>query len=130
MSRPRRLFIVEYATSRDALERVATNLFARQDASVYAARALPRLLHELDDGERLFALAFDDRFPASITSTLGKRNVQYARLKAATLHAAIKTDYNSLVRLLVELSTIAAVDQRGADYLLAHPDLARGGRGC
>lgn len=112
-----------YARSRDALERVASNLLARQDASVYAARALPRLLHELDDGERLFALAFDDRIPASITSTVGKRNIQYARLKAATLHAALKVDYNSLVRLLVELSTIAEVDQRGADYLLKHPDL-------
>jgi len=112
-----------YATSRDAIERVASNLLARQDASVYAARALPRLLHELDDGERLFALAFDDRIPASITSTVGKRNIQYARLKAATLHAALKVDYNSLVRLLVELSTIAEVDQRGANYLLEHPDL-------
>lgn len=112
-----------YATSREALERVAANLNARQDASVYAARALPRLLHELDAGEQLFALAFDDRVPASITSTVGKRNIQYARLKAATLHAAIKSDYNSLTRLLVELSTIAAVDQRGADYLLDHPEL-------
>lgn len=112
-----------YATSRDALERVASNLLARQDASVYAARALPRLLHELDDGERLFALAFDNRIPASITSTVGKRNIQYARLKVATLHAALKVEYNSLVRLLVELSTIAEVDQRGADYLLKHPDL-------
>ncbi|MBN1271128.1 MAG: ATP-binding protein [Candidatus Aminicenantes bacterium] len=113
----------QYATSRDALERVASNLLARQDASVYAARALPRLLHELDDNERLFALAFDDRIPASITSTVGKRNIQYARLKAATLHAALKVDYNSLVRLLVELSTLAEVDQRGANYLLKHPDL-------
>ena len=112
-----------YATSRDALERVASNLLARQDTSVYAARALPRLLHELDDGERLFALAFDDRIPASITSTVGKRNIQYARLKAATLHAALKVDYNNLVRLLVELSTIAEIDQRGANYLLEHPDL-------
>jgi hypothetical protein len=112
-----------YATSRDALERVASNLLARQDASVYAARALPRLLHELDDGERLFALAFDDRIPASITSTVGKRNIKYARLKAATLHAALKADYNRLVQLLVELSTIAEVDQRGIDYLLKHPDL-------
>ncbi|MDZ7832803.1 MAG: NACHT domain-containing protein [Desulfobacterales bacterium] len=112
-----------YATSRDALERVASNLLARQDASVYAARALPRLLQELDDDERLFSLAFDDRIPTSITSTVGKRNIQYARLKAATLHASLKVDYNSLVRLLVELSTLAEVDQRGANYLLEHPDL-------
>lgn len=112
-----------YASSKEPLKRVAENLLARQDQSVYAARALPGLLHELDDAERLFALAFDDRIPASITSTVGKRNIRYARLKAATLHAALKTDYDRLVRLLVELSTIAAVDQRGARYILDHPDL-------
>ncbi len=112
-----------YASSNKALRQVASNLLGRQDVSVYAARALPALLHRLGDSERLFALAFDDRIPASITSTVGKRNVRYARLKAATLHAAIKQDYNQLVQLLVELSTIAEVDQRGADYILNCPDL-------
>jgi hypothetical protein len=112
-----------YASSADALRRVAFNLQTRQDVSVYAARALPGLLHQLDDSERLFALAFDDRIPAAITSAVGKRNVRYARLKAATLHAALKKDYNSLVRLLLELSTIAVVDQRGSNYILDHPDL-------
>lgn len=112
-----------FATSKEPLRSVAKNLLARQDESVYAARALPGLLHELDDGERLFALAFDDRTPGSVTSTVGKRNIRYARLKAATLHAALKTDYDRLVRLLVELSTIAAVDQRGARYIFEHPDL-------
>ena len=122
---PTETFIRErYALSEKPLKRVANNLLARQDESVYAARSLPGLLHELDDGERLFSLAFDDRIPDSITSTVGKRNIRYARLKAATLHAAIKTDYDRLVRLLVELSTIAAVDQRGARYILEHPDLA------
>ena len=91
--------------------------------SVYAARALPGLLHQLGDSKQLFELAFDDRIPSAITSTIGKRNVRYARLKAATLHAALPKDHNSLVRLLLELSTIAAVDQRGSDYILNHPDL-------
>ena len=113
----------QYASSKTALRLVARNLLARQDVSVYAARALPGLLHELNDGKKLFALAFDDRIPKSITSTVGKRNVRYARLKAATLHAAINQDYNGLIQLLVELSTIAASDQRGADYILDHPDL-------
>ncbi len=112
-----------YASSADALRRVASNLLTRQDVSVYAARALPGLLHQLDDSERLFALAFDDRIPSAITSTVGKRNVRYARLKAATLHAALKKDHNGLVRLLLELSTIAAVDQRGSVYILDHPEL-------
>ena len=112
-----------YASSVDALRRVALNLETRQDVSVYAARALPDLLHQLGDSEQLFTLAFDDRIPSAITSTVGKRNVRYARLKAATLHAALRKDRNSLVRLLLELSTIAAVDQRGRDYILDHPDL-------
>lgn len=112
-----------YASSVESLRRVASNLLTRQDVSVYAARALPGLLHQLDDSEQLFALAFDDRVPSAITSTVGKRNVRYARLKAATLHAALKKDHNSLVRLLLELSTIAAVDERGSNYILDHPDL-------
>ena len=114
---------IRYASSLDALRRVASNLLARQDVSVYAARALPGLLHKLDEGEQLFALAFDERIPESITSTVGRRNVRYARLKAATLHATLKKNYNSLVRLLLELSTVAAGDQRGVDYILDHPDL-------
>ena len=38
------------------------------------------------------------------------------------LHAARKENYDFLVRLLVELSTLAAIDQRGADYLVDNPD--------
>lgn len=113
----------DYASDLDALRLVARNLLARQDNSVYAARALPGLLQKLDDGEELFKLAFDERFPPSITSTVGKRNIRYARLKAAVLHAAQKHDNNRLVHLLVELSTIAAVDRRGTDYILDYPDL-------
>ena len=112
-----------YASSKNVLRRVAKNLLKRQDVSVYAARALPSLLHKLDDGKKLFILAFDERIPTPIISTVGKRNIRYARLRAATLHAAINEDYNRLVRLLVELSTIAASDQRGIDYILDYPDL-------
>jgi hypothetical protein len=113
-----------YASSKDALERLSKNLLARQDSSVYAARALPYLLQKLDDTQRLFELAFDERVPSSITSAVGKRNVRYARIKAAVLHAASKDNSNLLVQLLVELSTVAEVDQRGAAYILDHPDLA------
>ena len=113
----------QYASSQDVLQRIATNLNSRQNVSVYAARSLPGLLHELDDGEQLLALAFDDRFPSSITSSVGKRNIRYARLVVATRHAALKKNYNSLVRLLLELSTITAADQRGAEFILDYPDL-------
>ncbi|MBI4620341.1 MAG: NACHT domain-containing protein [Desulfobacterales bacterium] len=113
----------KYGSDDDALRRVAGNLLNRQDTSVYAARALPGLLQKLNDGKQLFELAFDERFPESITSTVGKRNIRYARLKAAVLHESNNHDHNRLVHLLVELSTIAASDQRGANYILDYPDL-------
>lgn len=113
----------KYASIKEPLRRVASNLLARQGRSVYAARALPGLLQKVDDGEQLFNLAFDDRFPAAITSTIGKRNIRYARLKAALRYAANRQDYDRLVHLLVELSTVVAVDRRGADYILDSPDL-------
>lgn len=114
-----------YATSqsRKTLKHLASNLLASQDVSVYAARALPGLLQKLDDGKQLFELAFDDRMPASVTSRVGKSNIRYARLMAATRHAACKADWDKLVRLLVELSVIAQVDQRGNDYIVEYPDL-------
>jgi hypothetical protein len=112
-----------YASRSELLRGVASNLLARQDRSVYAARALPALLQKLGAGEQLFNLAFDDRFPAAITSTVGKRNIRYSRLKAAVRYVTNRQDYNRLLHLLLELSTIAAVDQRGADYILDFPDL-------
>lgn len=64
-----------YASDKSILNKLASNLLKRQDQSVYAARALPRLLRELNDEERLMALAFDERIPASIAGTVGKRNI-------------------------------------------------------
>ena len=121
---PTETFVREnYGADERALKRVARNLHARQGISVYAALALPGLLHRLGDGKKLFSLAFDERFPPTITSTIGQRRIRYARLKSAVLFAANAGDNNSLVRLLVELSTIAASDQRGAAYILENPDL-------
>lgn len=112
-----------YAAETASLQAVAANLFKKQGASVYAATALPGLLQRLQDGELLFKLAFDDRFPAAITSKVGQQNIRYARLKAAVLHAARNVDLNQLVHLLVELSTLAAINERGRDYLLENPNL-------
>lgn len=112
-----------YSGRRISLRRLARSLLARQDSSVYAARALPNLLHKLGDTKRLFELAFDERIPAAITSAVGRREVRYARLKAAALQASIKSDHNRLLQLLVELSTMAAGDERGDNYILDNPDL-------
>jgi hypothetical protein len=113
----------QYATQSENLRRVAENLFRKQSSSVYAATALPGLLQKIDDGARLFELAFDDRFPEAIKGPVGRQNIRYARLKAAVQHAARKAEFGKLVRLLVELSTLAAVNERGADYLIDNPDL-------
>lgn len=112
-----------YAANADTLRTLVENLFNKQGTSVYAASALPGLLQKLDDGKRLFDLAFDERVPTAITSTVGKQNIRYARLKAAVLHAAREQDFDFLVHLLVELSTLAAINQRGTDYVLENPDL-------
>lgn len=113
-----------YASDKEVLHLLAKNLLKKQDTSVYAATALPGLLQKLDDGKLLFELAFDERFPNTITSTVGKQNIRYARLKASVLHASRKADFDRLVHLLVELSTLAAVNERGTDYILENPDLA------
>ena len=113
-----------YGADRGALETVAERLHARQAESAYAAQALPGLLQRLADGKALFELAFENRFPRTLNSTVGRRRIRYSRLRAAIVYAATHRDSNGLVRLLVELSTIAASDQRGAKYIVENPDLA------
>ena len=106
-----------HAASTEALTVLAEGLSAKQDSSVYAATALPGLLRKMGNGERLFQLAFDRRFPASITSVVGRQRIRYARLTAAVGHAASEKEYDRLVHLLVELSTLASINERGMSYL-------------
>ncbi len=112
-----------YAATPTDMSLIVENLLGQQDRSMYAAAALPGLLENLGDGQRLFALAFDERLPESIASTVGKLTVRYARLKAATRDAARRGEWGQLVRLLVELSTLASISDRGSAYLLDGPDL-------
>ena len=121
---PTETFVREsFGSDKSALSRVADRLLACQNTSVYAARALPSLLLTLNDGSKLFELAFDDSFPDSMTSLVGRRRVRDARIRAAALHATGIGDNNRLVRLLVEMSTIAASEQNGAEFVFDHPDL-------
>jgi hypothetical protein len=112
-----------YAADEGTLRTLAANLLKKQGASVYAASALPALLQKLNDGALLFDLAFDTRFPAAITSSVGQAHIRYNRLKAAVLYATKFKDFNRLVHLMVEMSTLAAADQRGREYLIANPDI-------
>ncbi|MGD0905114.1 MAG: hypothetical protein ABR924_19615 [Terracidiphilus sp.] len=119
---PTETFVTETYVVDKTLRLLAKNISKSQAHSVYAANTLPGLLDRLDDGKQLFKLAFDKTLPASITSPVGKQKIRYSRIKAAALHAARKANYDFLVRLLVELSTLAAIDQRGSDYLIDNPD--------
>ncbi len=118
-----RLIRESYAADEATLRRLAKNLLAMQDRSIYAATTLPDLLQQLGDGDQLFALAFDERLPAAITSAAGKQAIRQARIRAAVAFAADQEDNGRLVQLLVELSTLAAMNQRGTQYLLDYPDL-------
>lgn len=113
----------DYSADPSALRALASSLYSMQGTSVYAATTLPELLLQLGDGAQLSRLAFDDRFPAVITSAVGQQAVRRARLKAAISHAANEASMDRLVPLLVEMSTLAAVDQRGTEFILQHPDL-------
>ena len=112
-----------YAADKETLRTLARNLNGMQAKSLYAATTLPELLQQLGDGEQLFNLAFDDRLPATLTSAAGKQAIRQARIRAAVAYATQSNETEHLVRLLVELSTITAVNQRGTQYLLDHPDL-------
>ncbi|WP_411832896.1 NACHT domain-containing protein [Pseudoxanthomonas mexicana] len=112
-----------YAADKETLRMLALNLNGMQAKSLYAATTLPELLQQLGDGQQLFDLAFDDRLPATLTSAAGKQAIRQARIRAAVAYAAQHDEIEHLVRLLVELSTITSVNQRGTQYLLDHPDL-------
>lgn len=114
----------DYSADKDTLRVLARNLNEMQATSIYAAKTLPDLLQQLEDGEQLFSLAFDERLPASISSKVGQQAIRLARLRAAVSYAASRNDLNRLVYLLVELSTLAAIDQRGTEYILDNADLA------
>lgn len=118
-----RLIRREYAADVDILDALVRNLDSLQASSVYAASALPDLLQRLDRGSDLFHLAFDERIPSSITSSVGRQAIQQSRIKAAISFLAREVDFDRLVPLLVEMSTLAAVDERGTQYLLDNPEL-------
>lgn len=113
----------EYASLNEPLKKIAENLLQSQEKSVYAARSLPELLYRLGDGDKLFRLAFDERFPGTVTSTVGKSRIRYGRLKTALRYAVDTRNYDHLIHLLLEMSTITSVDRRGANYILNYPDL-------
>jgi hypothetical protein len=113
----------EHGADAGILNGLVQNLNSLQATSVYAASALPDLLRRLDRGDELFHLAFDDRIPSSVTSSVGRQAVRQSRIRAAIAFLAKGADFEKLVPLLVEMSTLAAGHERGSQFLLDNPDL-------
>lgn len=113
----------EYGSSGKSLNLVAENLFNKQEKSVYATRALPGLLQKIGATDKLFELAFDQRFPSSVSSSTGKRAIRLSRLKAALKQSLKEQNYEQIIPLMIELSSLVSINQRGTNYLLSSPDL-------
>lgn len=114
----------EYGARLELLNDVVSRLTNAQVSSTYAARALPGLLFAMDRVGELHTLAFDVRFPAQLDSEVARRSIRLNRLRTAVGATAKARDYDRVVDLLVELSSVVIVDERGEGFLLDHPDLA------
>jgi len=117
------LIIKKYGSKIDDLKKIAKNLFAIQDQSVFAAKTLPDLLYRLKDGNGIYDLANDSRIPSSIESDVGKLKIRYSRLNVAIKYAAEEKNFDKLIGFLVEISSLSEFDQRGLYYLLNYPEL-------
>lgn len=113
----------QYGGKTNLLGDVVARLKAAQDSSVYATRSLPGLLFAIGDVASLQELAFDTRFPPTLSSDAAKRTIRINRLRVAVAAAARKRDADAMTALLAELSSVAVVNERGDDFFIAHPDL-------
>jgi hypothetical protein len=116
----------KYASKLSLMDVVVSRLTDAQGTSVYAARALPLLLSAMGRVNDLRRLAFDTRFPPELDSEVPKRAIRLVRVKMALGAAAKARDFNATTDLLVELSALALVNQRGDLYLANNPDLVVG----
>lgn len=106
-----------------ARETVLKRLEARQQESIYAARALPVVLTSLSRTDDLVHLAFDDRLPQSAKSSVAQRAIRFSRLIAALITCAHAQRSDDLVSLLLEASRIAGGHERSDQFLQDYPDL-------
>lgn len=106
-----------------AQTRVLERLDQRQVISSYAARAYPVVLRALGLKAELYALALDDRIPASAGSDVARRAVRAARLDAALSLAAEQIDHDQLFTLSLETARLVGGHGRSARFIREHPDL-------
>jgi hypothetical protein len=101
---------------------LVARLQARQDSSVYAARALPGVLVEVGAIEDLVALAFIPPGPADL-SRVARRAILQARLHGAAIACASRGRIDDLTRITLEASRVSSATERSDTYLRGHPDL-------
>lgn len=116
----------KYSSKLSLMNDVVVRLGDAQGTSVYAARSLPLLLSAMNRVGDLRRLAFDTRFPPELDSDVAKRAIRLVRVKTALGAAAQARDYDATTDLLVELSSLALVNERGDAYLAENPDLVVG----
>ena len=116
----------KYASRLALMNDIVARLDHAQGTSVYAARAFPLLLSAMGRVNDLRRLAFDTRFPPDLDSDVAKRAIRLIRVQMALGAAAKVRDFNATTDLLVELSSLALVNQRGDQYLASNPDLVVG----
>ncbi|MBW7836506.1 MAG: NACHT domain-containing protein [Sphingomonadales bacterium] len=103
-------------------ERIISELDKRQSLSNYAARAFPAVLMGLNYTDKLVELAFDERVPTG-ASKVSQRDIRLARITSALEACARSHRHDDLIRLLLEVSIVAAGHERSDRFLYEYPDL-------
>jgi NACHT domain len=112
-----------YGEKLHLLDKVASQLIAQQTKSIYASKALPSLLFAMGRVENLRDLALSNYFPAELDSEIARHEIRLNRINAGLGAAAQSNNFDAVVDLLVEMSSVVATDERGERYLCEHPDL-------
>ena len=95
----------------------------RQSASIYAARALPVVLTQLDRVDALVALAFVDQPVRPDLSKVADRAIKAARIKAAAIASARSGRVDELTQIALEASRISSATERSDAFLRDYPDI-------
>ena len=106
-----------------AQDDLLARLEKRQSQSVYAARALPAVLTQLDRVEALVELAFIDQPIRPDLSKVADRAIKGARVKAAAIASARAGKIDELARIAMEAVRIGSATERSDAFLRDYPDI-------
>ncbi|MCB1782628.1 MAG: NACHT domain-containing protein [Alphaproteobacteria bacterium] len=113
-----------YANEVAAQQSIAQRLQDRQNASLYAAEALPHFLVVIGDSNRAYQLAKSEEYPVAIGSDYGRRRLKLARLHAAFALSTRDQDLDRVLTLAMQLSQVASANARGDQFIRHSPAFA------